>query len=238
MLCRDSLSCWRSVGWILVNPPRSSMFHVAGSLLTTPSPPPLGATHCYLLMGVHDGMISSPQSWACWPSPWPSLWAGSRRCSERRRTRWAPRKQTRSRSRSRRLAPWWPTLEAGRSGRSPSGWSWWEQSWSLWQERRQQRSHYVMKSMSPSGSTASNLMIPWLLNSPHHQVTIKMSPIFTCVFDRTVKSEATVMISLSMTIQGWEWNALISQRWEKTALAGWYCFAGLGHTMLRYSLSQ
>ena len=189
-------------------------------------------------MGVHDGMISSPQSWACWPSPWPSLWAGSRRCSERKRTRWAPRKQTRSRSRSRRLAPWWPTLEAGRSGRSPSGWSWWEQSWSLWQEHRQQWSHYVMKSMSPSGSTVSNLMIPWLLMSPHHQFTIKMSPIFTRVFDRTVKSEATVMISLSMTIQGWEWNTLISQCREKTALAGWYCFAGLGDTMLRYSLSQ
>lgn len=82
------------------------------------------------------GIISSPQSWACWPSPWPSLWVGSQRCSERRRTQWVPRTQTRNRSRSRRLTPWWLMLEARRSGRLPSAWSWWEQSWSLWKEHR------------------------------------------------------------------------------------------------------
>lgn len=82
------------------------------------------------------GMISSPQSWACWPSLWPSLWVGSQRCSERRRTQWVPQTQTRNRSRSRRLTPWWLMLEAGRSGRLPLVWSWWEQLWSLWKEHR------------------------------------------------------------------------------------------------------
>lgn len=104
----------------------------------------------YLLMewgagwgGGTVGMVSSPQSWACWPSLWPFPWVGSRHCSERRRTRWAPRTQTRSRSRSRRLAPWWLTLEGGRSGRSPSAWSWSAQSWSLSREDAKKKSEVL-----------------------------------------------------------------------------------------------
>lgn len=137
MLYRDSLSCWRSVGRMLVNTgvwsPAQVCVWKACSLLTTSPLKVFIVTWWWEYM---MGMISSPRSWACWPSPWPSLWVGSQRCSGRRRTRWAPQTQTRNRSRSRRLKPWWPTLEAERSGRLPSAWSWWEQSWSLWKEHR------------------------------------------------------------------------------------------------------
>lgn len=81
-------------------------------------------------------MIASPQSWACWPSPWPSLWVDSQHCSERRRTRWAPQKQTHNRSRSTRPKPWWLMLVAGMTGHSPSVWSWWEQLWSLYKNTK------------------------------------------------------------------------------------------------------
>lgn len=84
------------------------------------------------------GMISSPQSSACWPSPWPSLWVDSQHCSERRRTRWGPQIQTHNRSRSTRLTPWWLMLGGGMSGHSPSVWSWWEQLWCLWKKTQTQ----------------------------------------------------------------------------------------------------
>lgn len=111
------------------------------SLLIRPSP--WEAVPADVAGGGTLEMVSSPQSWACWPSLWPFPWVGSRRCSERRRTRWAPRTQTRSRSRSRRLAPWWLTLEGGRSGRSPSAWSWSAQSWSLSREDAKTKSEVL-----------------------------------------------------------------------------------------------
>lgn len=100
------------------------------------------------------GMIFSPQSSACWPSPWPSLWVGSQRCSERRRTQWVPQTQTHNRSRSRRLTPWWLTLEAGKSGRLPSAWSWWEQLWSLWKENRHKAQIRVLWGFSHASGMA------------------------------------------------------------------------------------